>query len=186
MAGKRDDRRVEFTKMLLRESLAGLMRSKPIQKITIKEICETAALNRGTFYSHFSDQYDLLRHTEDVEMETVGKFVMRIATGSMAEREPLCAELFRHIREHSGVWGSLLSENGSADFSRRMFDKLFSDLVEAGVCRTDDPSFKLRFTFLMVGCIGMASRWLPEEPTVSPEQMGKILYGILSENILGG
>ncbi|MDD6188853.1 MAG: TetR/AcrR family transcriptional regulator [Clostridiales bacterium] len=186
MAGKRDDRRVEFTKMMLRESLAGLMRGKPIQRITVKEICETAELNRGTFYAHFSDQYDLLRHTEDVEMETVSTYVLRIASGGEEEREQVCAELFRHIREHSGVWGSLLSENGNAEFSKRMFDKLFTDLAQAGVCSPDDACAKLSFTFMMVGYVGMASRWLSEEPGVTPEQMGKLLCNILSGKILNG
>lgn len=183
MAGKRDDRRVEFTKMMLRRSLAGLMRTKPISKITIKEICEEAQLNRGTFYSHFSDQNDLLRHTEDVEMELLSEYVLRIVSAG-EEREQVCTEMFRHIREHAGVWGPLLSENGNADFSRRMFDKLFADLAGAEICRADDPGAKLAFTLLLVGCVGMTSRWLNEEPGVSPEQMGGILCATLGKNIL--
>ena len=184
MAGKRDDRRVAFTKMMLRESLSGLMKDKPIHKITVKEICEAAGLNRGTFYSHFSDQHDLLRYTEDVEMETVSTYVLRLFSAVEAEREQVCAELFRHIRAHSGVWGSLLSENGNAEFSQRMFNKLFGDIAAQGICRADDPSAKLAFTFMLVGCIGMASRWLYEEPAVSAEQMGKIFYGILIGNVV--
>ncbi len=185
MAGKRDDRRVEFTKMMLRRSLAALMRSKPVSKITIKEICEKAELNRGTFYSHFSDQSDLLRHTEDVAMEQLSGYVLDITAADEEERERACAALFRHIRENSDLWGALLSENGNADFSKRMFEKLITDLAEAGRCAADDPKAKLAFTYLMVGCIGMASRWLYEEPEVSPEQMGRILCSAMGSKIFG-
>lgn len=179
MAGKRDDRRVEFTRFLLRESLAKLMRSKPIQKITIKEICELAALNRGTFYAHFSDQYDLLRHMEDVEVSALSQIVQSVATGGGRQRERACTELFRHILANSEVWSSLLSENGNADFSKRMSERLYSELENAGVPGGDDPCFKLRFTLLLVGCIGMASRWLSEEEGATPEQLGQILYRAL-------
>ena len=185
MAGKKDDRRVEFTKMMLRRSLAALMRSKPISKITIKEICEKAELNRGTFYAHFVDQSDLLRHAEDVAMEQLSGYVLGITAADMDAREQFCTELFRHIRENSDMWGSLLSENGNADFSQRMYEKLLSDLAEAGYCNADNPGDKLAFTYLMVGCVGMASRWLYEEPQVSPEQMGRILCSAMGNKIFG-
>ena len=35
------DRRVKFTKMVLRESLLELMREKPIGEITVTELCKT-------------------------------------------------------------------------------------------------------------------------------------------------
>lgn len=186
MAGKRDDRRVEFTKMLLRQSLTQLMHSKPIHKLTVKEICETAELNRGTFYAHFSDQHDLLRHTEDVEMEKVIKSVVRIAKCPAGQREALCVELMFSLRENSSVWGALLSENGNADLSKRMFGKLFAELAEAGICGADDPCAKLMVTHMMVGCIGMVSFWLGGVPSVTPEQAGKLIYRILSEDLLKG
>ena len=81
------------------------------------------------------------------------------------------------------MWGSLLSENGNADFSKRMFEKLFTDLAEAGRCSADDPHAKLAFTYLMVGCVGMTSHWLYEEPEVSPAQMGKILANTIGKKI---
>ncbi|HAW71465.1 MAG TPA: TetR/AcrR family transcriptional regulator, partial [Firmicutes bacterium] len=36
------DRRVKYTKMVLRESLIKKLRDKPIARITIKELCEDA------------------------------------------------------------------------------------------------------------------------------------------------
>lgn len=183
MAGKKDDRRVEFTKMMLRRSLAALMRSKPIGKITIKEICEKAELNRGTFYAHFVDQSELLRHAEDIAVERLSSYVLDITAAEGEEREKFCTEMFRHIRENSDMWGSLLSENGNADFSKRMFEKLFTDLAEAGHCRTDNPCDRLAFTYAMVGCVGMTSHWLYEEPEVSPAQMGKILANTIGKKI---
>ena len=53
-------RRTEMTKLLFRTALIELMQVKPFHKITVKEICEQADLNRTTFYLHYTDQTQLL------------------------------------------------------------------------------------------------------------------------------
>ena len=49
------DRRVMRTKTLLIHSLSTLMKQKNIKDITVKELCELADINRGTFYLHYKD-----------------------------------------------------------------------------------------------------------------------------------
>ncbi len=48
------------TKTLLAESLKRLVNSKPLDKITVKELVEDCGINRQTFYYNFQDIYDLL------------------------------------------------------------------------------------------------------------------------------
>ena len=45
---------------LLAESFKEIASSKPIEKITIKEITDKAGVIRPTFYNHFQDKYELL------------------------------------------------------------------------------------------------------------------------------
>lgn len=37
-----------------------LLTEKPFEKITLKELCDTAMIPRSTFYRYFEDKYDLL------------------------------------------------------------------------------------------------------------------------------
>ncbi len=46
--------------LVLAESLKSLSTTKPIEKITIKEITDKAGVIRPTFYNHFQDKYELL------------------------------------------------------------------------------------------------------------------------------
>ena len=46
--------------MVLKQSLLKLLKEKPVNKITVKEVCELAQLNRATFYAHYSDCFALL------------------------------------------------------------------------------------------------------------------------------
>ena len=72
MKSKGKDYRTRVTKMLIRKAFTDMLKEKPIQSITIKELCETAGINRGTFYSHYSDIYDLL---EKMEEEMMADFI---------------------------------------------------------------------------------------------------------------
>ena len=61
MQNDNDDRRVKYTKMVLEDSLIQLLQEKPIDKVSITEICQKADINRSTFYAHYNDQIDLLQ-----------------------------------------------------------------------------------------------------------------------------
>ena len=68
---KKTDARVRYTQRILKESLLKILKEKPINKITVKEVCDLAELNRATFYSHSSDCFALL---ESIENELVDAF----------------------------------------------------------------------------------------------------------------
>ncbi|MFA6889664.1 MAG: TetR/AcrR family transcriptional regulator, partial [Bacilli bacterium] len=59
------DRRVDKTKKLLRETLVTLMEEKELRKITISEMTARANINRGTFYLHYIDIYDMVEKLGD-------------------------------------------------------------------------------------------------------------------------
>ena len=59
------DARVRYTKMMIQAKFLLLLEKKPINKITVKEICELAEINRATFYKYYMDAYDLLDKIEE-------------------------------------------------------------------------------------------------------------------------
>ena len=54
-----EDRRIKMTKRILKDALIDLMRTKHINEISIKKICETADVNRSTFYHHYQSPEEL-------------------------------------------------------------------------------------------------------------------------------
>ena len=79
------DRRVKYTLLALRSSLLELMRKKDISRITVKELCERADVNRGTFYAHYASPVDLLEQIErELLEEVLSSLDSKLATGSLA------------------------------------------------------------------------------------------------------
>ena len=54
------DRRTKYTKMVIREALLSLLHNRPIEKITVSDLCARAEISRPTFYLHYADLYALL------------------------------------------------------------------------------------------------------------------------------
>lgn len=63
------------TKRALATSLKHRIKEKPLDKITIADICEECEVNRQTFYYHFQDIYDLIEwiYTNDAIKAMNGK-----------------------------------------------------------------------------------------------------------------
>lgn len=53
-----------LTKTLLKNSLMELLETQDIRKISIKELCEHAGINRSTFYRYYGSQFDVLKEIE--------------------------------------------------------------------------------------------------------------------------
>ena len=53
------DRRIQRTRNSLFSAFIELRATKPVEKITVKELTEKANISKQTFYLHFQDIYDL-------------------------------------------------------------------------------------------------------------------------------
>ncbi|CUW05604.1 TetR/AcrR family transcriptional regulator [Leuconostoc gasicomitatum] len=53
------NRRQNKTQLGIKEVFIHLLTEKPIDKITVARITERVGINRGTFYLHYHDVYDL-------------------------------------------------------------------------------------------------------------------------------
>ena len=76
------DSRVRRTKRLLRQGLTELLREKSIKKITVRELSERIDINRGTFYLHYKDIYDLV---DQIEKELFDEFEKILESYSIAD-----------------------------------------------------------------------------------------------------
>lgn len=111
---KKEDRRVKYTKKTIKESFLDLFETKPLEKISVTEICNAADINRGTFYSHYSDPYDLKKKLEQEFIETVKEKMLTCDKAANNEIPTVCT--FRVLKENRELSRVFTGPNG--DFTQ--------------------------------------------------------------------
>ena len=114
------DRRIKRTRYLLVHALTSLMLKKSIKDITVKELCESVDINRGTFYLHYKDIYDMLEQTEQELLEQFEQVFKNYHPDHTPDFPyPLFVEIFQIIDQNSNLCCALLSPNGDISFLSR-------------------------------------------------------------------
>ena len=102
---RKENQRVRLTKRLLKESLLDLLEEKPLEKISVRELCEHSELNRSTFYANYSDIYQLYQEMCDELTEDLEQYVQASAK---EEGHQTIAHMLEYIRSRERLCSRLL------------------------------------------------------------------------------
>ncbi len=184
MAVEKEDRRIKRTKKMLRKALAELMCEKEFKDITVKDITERADLNRGTFYLHYCDTYDLL---EKVENELIDTFVQLIEnyrpTQDNLSAFDIINQIFDYIEENQEICRIMFVSPSGNSYLNKLIDVITEKgfEVQKGLLlhNADKIQSEYNFCFLGYGIIGIIRRWFSEEGAVPREELVKIIDNII-------
>lgn len=110
------DVRAKRTRELLVRAFEELSLEKPLQEISVSEICELSTVRRGTFYRHFEDKQDFFRYY----LTTItDQFLERLSEGEKME------DLFEYASYMHRSFAQMLAE------SRELRKNYFSDVATA-------------------------------------------------------
>lgn len=181
MKKEKEDRRVRYTKMVLKDSFIQLLEEKDISQITIKEICDRADINRTTFYAHYSDPYDLMHKIENELLDNVTSYLSDHLGKSLDANIVTAVErIFEYIRENASMCKLLLSERGDINFQKRImtlvYDTNMGNILSRGKLTLEQAEYI--HAFIITGCVGVVQKWLEEDMVQSSRQMSEMLVAL--------
>ena len=112
------DVRVKLTKKMVFEAFLSILKNKPIAKITVKEICTAADINRTTFYKYYKDTYDLLEQIEDELIDNLQANLEHVDKSSLSD---IFTIILTDISEKRELYVTLFSESQGKVFRERLF-----------------------------------------------------------------
>lgn len=174
MEEKKMDRRVKYSLMVIKNSFIKLLKQKPISKITIKEICSDADVNRATFYAHYLDQYDLLQQIEQELIDGINGYLYGHDLNYISEAPvDMLEKILEYVKENAELFDLLLSLNGDIKFQQEVIKIIggqhFSKMT------TDKDSSEYMFLFYASGSIGVIQKWLKDGMKKDPREMSELI-----------
>lgn len=178
------DRRIRKTQSALKGALALLMEKKRVKDISVKELTELADVNRGTFYLHYKDVFDLLEQSENDLLSELHDTISKLDETAVSD-DPICIfeGVYNLCKDNSGFVRILIGENGDIKFLNRL-----KELVREK-CLTDWSlivrkqginQFDSYYAFVVGGCISLLQYWFSSGMHETPHELAVITGELLS------
>lgn len=165
-----------------------LLGKKDMEYITVKEICETAGVNRSTFYLHYETIGDLLaesvQHMNQQFLEhmtlSAERFVSKIRECPLDElylvSPTYLIPYLEYIRQNKRLFRTVLKNSGSLRLDgiyRRMMRHVFLPILERFLIPEPDREYIV--AFYISGLMAILSEWLKHDCEDSLEHICSIM-----------
>lgn len=162
---EQEDKRIRRTKKLLRQALTRLMEQKDFQSITVTDVVREADINRGTFYAHYRDVYDL---RETIESEMISDFrgmIVDIRPDEInTSLRPVLARSVDYLGENREIVQVLMNANGPDSFGRKLIEVIEECRLAVLPSVTLEDTYLARF--IATGLVGILEKWVRDERAV--------------------
>ncbi|MBT1173394.1 TetR/AcrR family transcriptional regulator [Bifidobacterium sp. MA2] len=170
-AGKPLDRRSRRTQTLLQSALLKLLETKPLNRISVRELTELADVNRATFYVHYTDIYAIFeqikrelvdsykgiiaRHREEILRDDYAPLIRDIFTFAATDES---TSLLVVGRSGDTLSGDLIAAIGA--YCNELIDPIAAAHTDRGTDgRTAAAVRDYHFAYLAAGVIGVLKEW---------------------------
>lgn len=180
MPTKPIDRRAKMTRELLKQSLIELMKKKPIHEISIKKICETADINRSTFYHHYNSQFELFN---DI-LNDIGNDITAIVkkySNNPDWMTLILTEAFIYIEDRRETFLVILSENSGFSIGESLTTYVERFVNIASTSSTEIAKYCSQFA--TAGMTSVVWKWINTEERMSPKELATIISALLMPSI---
>lgn len=176
----KENQRVALTRRLLQEGLLSLLEHKPMDKISVTELCSASGINRSTFYNHFNSPRDVLldvenRLTRDL-MDITAKHSPNLSTIECLE--DICA----YMHDHRKIATILVSFNADTDLKDvfRRIDSHYLNTHGQPLSKMTPDERHLVSSFVCTGCYYMIREWIIRDINKSPREVAELAYRFFS------
>lgn len=181
---KKEDLRVRRTKRLLSNALFELIKKKSFEKITVCDICDVAMVHRATFYSHFSDKYELLNYSMDEHLP------LNKIEDSLSCEEPNNTYFFALIEKaiegvcaDKQIYASILKKNKDltiVDRTQDFLENRLSSKIRERYSENDLPiKPELLAGFYVGACMRVLVKWITDELPMTEDELIQSINNLL-------
>lgn len=171
----KNDHRIAVTKSMITDAFLDLIKDKSIGSITVKKLCESANVNRATFYTHYENIYDLAEQIRKTFvnkiLEEVGSFTNDASLGDMLRI--VCKYIYENAKLAEIVFG----KNVDSFFAVKVVESMRNKYISLwSDCEgSEQTDLNLKYTFLAYGGLAVLREWVQKGFLQSPEEIAAFI-----------
>ncbi|MBB6634798.1 TetR-like C-terminal domain-containing protein [Cohnella thailandensis] len=183
-----NDLRVIKTKKALHEALLALLKTKPLEAISVSALCSKASITRGTFYLHYKDVGAVFdEHLNSLLLDLEDSYMEPYRHGTLdlpRQLDPSTIRIFHHVKKYQKFYEIVFDKKSSLSYYYSLLEKikrLMSDTLKEHVQLDRDPSMLISYQANAI--MGLLIQWYEEGFERTPEAMNdELTYYIKLQN----
>ncbi len=187
MAINDNDSRVRRTKKLIKKGLCELSKEKSVTKITVKELTDLVEINRGTFYLHYKDIFELVENIENELYEEFSQLILAVdVTDCIKNPVGLLENYCEFVKRNNDVFTMLLGPHGDAEFSHKigvLFSKKINSLMIELYPQLNPERYEMVFEYCRFAGLGLFNTWLTKYPNWTARQVAELWQELLTNGL---
>jgi len=181
-----EDPRIQKTKILLFASLAEALEEKDFVHITVKDICETANVNRSTFYRHYEDKLDLLRRGSE---ELFDKIILDSGVDKLIDAPPIdrVRLIFLEIERSRDLLKPFFLKNADSFMGNKLKEEAYLFFLDKRIklLELDENEARGITTLICSAFIGIVKDWVMDETSWSLDEVTSIYERFIIKGVSG-
>lgn len=155
------------TASLMDEALLLLLEEKDYDRITVKEICKKAGVNRTTFYLHYEGMNDLLEETAAMINERFKESLSAVPSGDPSKvvltSEQYLRPYLEFIRKNRRAY-KVIHEKEHLFHSQKVFNSFYETIFSPALSHfgVTEKEKKYVFAFYTQGTVAIIGKWLED------------------------
>lgn len=171
----------ERSKYVLVDSVKELMKTIPLDNITVTKIVENCGTTRQTFYRNFTDKYDLVNWYFD---KIIQKTIKQMGI-SLTLQEGLIKK-FQLMKEDKDFFVSAFSSsdyNSLLSYDCSCILKFYTDIARKKYQESLSEKILFLLEFYCKGSMELTSEWVKKGMKLSPEVMAELLVDAMPQRL---
>lgn len=182
---KMKDARYRKTEAVLREAMIEILAEKPINKISIVEICRSAKINKSTFYLHYTDIFDYYHSlVSSVANDLINIFGKHSYNELISNFSDIFLEALVTIKNDK-LMQVMLGKNNNEAVINRVSEAIGEHIISKNPEKSyEKVLINLKTCFITTGTIGIIHKYgdaIFDSPSLATKLANSIQNGFLPE-----
>lgn len=175
----RNNQRTRLSKLLFKNALMDLLKEKgSVAKISVRELCDRAELNRSTFYAHYNEPKDLLYEIETELLNATEEHLKKIGEENDAGAHKYILSFLQYIRQNDKQFRTLLIDTADPDFRSRFMQQSIIQFVNNLRIELPKELEQYIFSYILNGSTGIIIQWIRSDYAVNENEIVNLLFSI--------